>query len=61
MMMVQFMGRFQTKKMFARGFPHILYLLEDLKTFMGHFMPELSNYMEGENVLICKTNNILRH
>lgn len=46
MVMVQFMGRFQYKTMLARLFSHVLYLLEELKPFMEHFIPEPPDDME---------------
>lgn len=50
LMMVQFMSRFQYKKVFAPGFPLMLQWISELKPLVAHYMPELSQRFERENV-----------
>lgn len=40
-------GSVLIQEMYARVFPHILYLLEELKHFIENVMPELPDNMEG--------------
>lgn len=50
LMMVQFMSRFQYKKVFAPGFPLMLQWIEELKPLVAHYMPQLHNHLQRENV-----------
>lgn len=50
LMMVQFMSRFQYKKVFAPGFPLMLQWISELKPLVAHYMPELSQLLDRENV-----------
>lgn len=52
LMMVQFMSRFQYKKVFAVGFPLMLQWISELKPLVTHYMPELNAHMERENVAL---------
>lgn len=50
LMMVQFMSRFQYKKVFAPGFPLMLQWIAELKPLVAHYMPELHEHLDRENV-----------
>lgn len=50
LMMVQFMSRFQYKKVFAPGFPLMMHWISELKPLVTHYMSELNAHMERENV-----------
>lgn len=52
LMMVQFMSRFQYKKVFAPDFPLMRQWISELKPLVAHYMPELNSHMEGENVTL---------
>lgn len=52
LMMVQFMSRFQYKKVFAPGFPLMMHWISELKPLIAHYMPELNAHMERENVTL---------
>lgn len=52
LMMVQFMSRFQYKKVFAPGFPLMLQWISELKPLVAHYMPELNAHFEKENVAL---------
>lgn len=52
LMMVQFMNRFQYKKVFAHGFPLMMHWLSELKPLVAHYMPALCAHMERESVAL---------
>lgn len=52
LMLVQFMSRFQYKKVFAPGFPLMLQWISELKPLVAHYMPDLNAHMERENVTL---------
>ena len=52
LMMVQFMSRFQYKRVFAPGFPLMMQWIEELRPLVAHYMPELNARLERENVTI---------
>lgn len=50
LMMVQFMSRFQYKKVFAPGFPLMLQWIEELRPLIAHYMPDLNAHLDREGV-----------
>lgn len=52
LMLVQFMSRFQYKKVFAPGFPLMLQWISELKPLVAHYMPEVSAHLDRENVTL---------
>lgn len=52
LMFIQFMERFQYKRIFAPGFPQMRQWIDELRPLMAHYMPELSNHLARENVML---------
>ncbi len=52
LMFVQFMEKFQYKRVFAEGFPQMREWLEELRPLIYHYMPELWQRLEREHVAL---------